>query len=249
MTLLAAERIKLLTTRSPWWCMGLVIAFGVGFAALTAAFATAQVPLSPASTQAGSTFGQYVIMAMAAIAITNEYRFGTIRATFAAAPNRPAVLAAKTAVVAVLAGVVGLVSAFASWATAALIGPKGDLAMSTTSDWRAVAGVGLLFLVSAVIALAVGILVRQTAGAISLLLVWALVVENLGPVLPRIGDNIGEWMPFSNAAHFVTGDDAIASGAIGVDYPFGPWGSLAYFTAISAALLVAALVVAHYRDA
>jgi len=252
MTLLAVERIKLFSTRSPWWCMALVVAFGVGFAALAAAFTDAQFPLSPQSTQGGANFGQYVIMVMAAIAVTTEYRFGTIRATFAAVPNRSAVLLAKTAVVALLAGLVGLISAFASWGVATLIAPGTDLAIDTAQEWRGVAGVGLLFAVSAVLAVAVGILVRQTAAAVALLLVWALVVETVVAFLPRIGDDIGPWLPFGNGGNFLTAGDDVASGAaagFGVDYPFGPWGSLAYFAGFTLVLLAVSLVVAQRRDA
>ncbi len=34
MTLLAVERIKLLTTRSPWWCALLTLVITIGFSAL-----------------------------------------------------------------------------------------------------------------------------------------------------------------------------------------------------------------------
>lgn len=36
MTLLAVERIKLFTTRSPWWCALITLAVVVGFAAIFA---------------------------------------------------------------------------------------------------------------------------------------------------------------------------------------------------------------------
>lgn len=252
MTLLAVERIKLFSTRSPWWCIALVVAFGVGFAALAAAFTNEQFPLSPQSAQGGATFGQYVIMVMAAIAVTTEYRFGTIRATFAAVPSRTAVLLSKTAVLALLAGTVGLISAFASWGVATLIAPGVDLGIDTAQEWRGVAGVALVFAASAVLAVAVGILVRQTAAAVALLLVWALVVENVLTFLPRIGDDIAPWLPFANGNNFLTAGDDVASGAafgFTVDYPFGPWGSLGYFLAVALGLLVISFVVAQRRDA
>ena len=43
-------------------------------------------------------------MVMATLAVTTEYRFGTIRATFQAVPNRTRTLLAKTTVVALFAG-------------------------------------------------------------------------------------------------------------------------------------------------
>ena len=104
--------------------------------------------------------------------------------------------------------------------------------------------------VSAVLAVAVRILVRQTAGAVALLLVWAL-VETVVAFLPRIGDDIGPWLPFGNGGNFLTaGDDIVSGTAAGfsVDYPFGPWGSLTYFAGFSLMLLVVSLVVAQRRD-
>jgi ABC-2 type transport system permease protein len=56
-------------------------------------------------------FGVMVLMIMAALAITSEYRFGTIRTTFQAVPNRASVLIAKA----------GLIGAFGAALTSYLI--------------------------------------------------------------------------------------------------------------------------------
>jgi ABC-2 type transport system permease protein len=94
MTLLAVERIKLFTTRSPLWCTVIALAAMIGFAALMAGVDSAgQVTI--ASTQYGYNLGLVVVMVMAALAITTEYRFSTIKATFQAIPNRTAALTAK----------------------------------------------------------------------------------------------------------------------------------------------------------
>jgi len=42
-----------------------------------------------------ASLGLLVIMVMAALAVTNEYRFGIIRTNFQAAPHRSAVILAK----------------------------------------------------------------------------------------------------------------------------------------------------------
>lgn len=253
MTLLAVERIKLFSTRSPWWCMGLTLVLGLGLGALLSGVGDAETLTIP-QTQAGTSIGLYVIMVMAAIAVTTEYRFGTIRVTFAAVPNRIAALSAKTVFVTFLAGLVGLVTAFASWGLASVIASDADLAISTEGDYRATLGYGLLFAAYAVMALGVGTLVRQTAGAVSLLLVWALVVESIAGILDATLDTaISPWMPFANAGNFVTAGDEVTSGAAfgsGVEYPFGgPWGSLAYFSAVALVLLVTSMIVANRRDA
>lgn len=252
MSLLAVERIKLFSTRSPWWCSALILLVGIGVAVLV--FAQPGAEGSVASTQFGLGLGSFIAMVLAAIAITSEYRFGTIRATFAAVPNRTEVLLAKTAVVAGLLGSIGLVTAFAAWGVAYLIdGPV--LAIDTAPEWRAVAGQGLLYAGYAIIAIGVGLLIRQTAGAISVLLVWALVVEGLVAALDYTVDlNLSRWMPFANADNFITSGDATATyqadGFPVIVYPFGgPWGSLGYFVAIAVTVLVIGIVVANRRDA
>ena len=121
MTLLATERIKLFTTRSPWWSMLLALVLAVGFASLLAANVPSGSTLSISEAEGGYQFSLVVMMVMAALAVTTEYRFSTIRVSFQAVPNRIALLLAKTGVVAILAAIVGEVTAFASWAVARLI--------------------------------------------------------------------------------------------------------------------------------
>src|SRR5688572_12840293 len=115
MTLLAVERIKLFTTRSPWWSMLLALGLTIGITAIIAANWGAEAPMPVLGAVFVHNLGLYVIMVMAALAVTTEYRFGTIKATFQAVPDRISPLVAKAVVVVLLAGLVGLVSAFGSW--------------------------------------------------------------------------------------------------------------------------------------
>lgn len=244
MTLLDVERIKLFSTRSPWWCMASALSVTIAFAALMAGLADATLPLTLPMTQFGVKFGLLVVMVMAALAITTEYRFGTIRATFQAVPNRTAALLAKTTVVAGLALVIGEVAAFGSWGVAQAIAPQFELPISTAADWRSTAGVGLVFAFGAVLSVAVGTLIRQTAGAVTLLLIWSQLVETLVVLIPNVGSDIQKWMPFTAADHFLTAADGDPGATT-----LGPWGSLAYFGIIACGLLITALVVAHRKDA
>ncbi|MFC5285594.1 ABC transporter permease [Actinokineospora guangxiensis] len=254
MTLLAVERIKLFTTRSPWWSALAALALTIGFAALMAATSDSDVPMSLAATQFGYNFGVVVIMVMAALAITTEYRFSTIRATFLAVPNRTAALLAKTVVVATLGAVIGTLAAFGSLGIAKLITPDAQLALDSAYSWRAVAGVGLIYFFSAVIAVAVGTFVRHSAGAISLLLIYSQLVEGLVQLIPNIGDDIYKWLPFNVANNFVTGDpdpnnrDAMFGPPVSTA-ELSPWWSLAYFAGFALILLIASIVTANRRDA
>ncbi|SHE60286.1 hypothetical protein [Streptoalloteichus hindustanus] len=250
MSLLAVERIKLLSTRSPWWCALVALALTTGFAALVSATLSDASGLTVALTQTGSNFGLMVVMVMAALAITTEYRFGTIRSTFQAVPNRSLVLLTKTTVVALLAGVIGELAAFGSWGVAKLVQPASDLGLDSAAEWRQVAGTGLIYALAAVVAVAVGTLVRHSAGAITLVLIWSLLVEKMVMLIPKVGGDIYRWMPFNMAGHFQS--SGLSSGGDGTnpagDMPLGPWASLGYFAAFAAVVMTVALVVTHRRD-
>lgn len=242
MTLLAVERIKLFSTRSSWWSIVVALGLTIGFATMMATQTGPEFPLSLGMTQAGHQFGLIVIMVMATLTVTTEYRFGTIRATFQAVPNRTAVMLSKTAIVSGLALLIGEVGAFGSWAAAKIVAPEADIAISSAADWRQVAGTGLVFAGGAVLAVAVGSLIRQTAGAVSLLMIWTFLVESLIALVPKIGSDIQQWMPFVSANRFL-------SGSAGAEAPLGPWASLVYFLALAVAMWIIAVITVQRRDA
>lgn len=256
MTLLAVERIKLFTTRSPWWCALVALVLTIGFSALVVGNSNGgEISATVASTQFGYSFGMAVIMVLAALAVTTEYRFGTMKTTFQAIPHRTSALLAKTTVVATLALVIGELSAFGSWGIGKLLKPQADLALNSSADWINVAGVGAIYALAAVIAVAVGILIRHSAGAIALLLIYALAVESLVRLIPSIGEDIYKWLPFNVADKFLTGDGAsnigrnAAAGAPMSTATLGQWWALLYFAAVAAVLLIIAISVANRRDA
>jgi ABC-2 type transport system permease protein len=242
MTLLAVERIKLFSTRAPVWCVATALALTIG--------ATAGLVwlndrhgdgVSPESTQTLYILGLVVTMVMATLSVTTEYRFGTIKATFQAVPSRTRALLAKAAVLALVAGVVGEVSSFGSWGAARLITGSSHTDIATAEQWRQIAGMGLVYAIAAVLAVAVGALLRQSAAAVAILLVFPLLVEQLVEIIPGVGERLHDWMPFVAAGQFASTVDH--------GLPYGPWGGLGYFAAVAAALLVAALVVVEKRDA
>jgi ABC-2 type transport system permease protein len=254
MSVIAVERIKLFSTRSPWWCMITAAVLSIGIASLFTGFieSSDEQQATIFITQFGAQLSQMVMMVMAALAVTTEYRFGTIRTSFQAVPQRASLLLGKTAVVAFLAGIVGLVGAFGAWGIGDLLVNSHAMALDTGAEWRLLAGKGLVFALSAVIAIAVGILIRQSAGAIAILLLWPILVENLFNLIPKIGDDISKWSPFSNASSFLNQglDQGLAGPTPGPDaYALSPWWALLYFAGWAAALLTIALFSASRRDA
>ncbi|RSM84567.1 ABC transporter permease [Kibdelosporangium aridum] len=252
MTLLAVERIKLFSTRSPWWCMGLALALMVGFAALISGSANSADDVTVPVSQFGFTFALAVILVLATLSVTTEYRFNTIKTTFQAVPSRTSALLAKTTVVALACGVLGAIAAFGSWGVATLLQPDAALALNSEADWRQIAGTGLVTFFAAVVAVSVGILIRHTAGAVSVLLAYSLVAENLVQLIPRVGDDIHQWLPFNVANRFLTGNPDVSMAIEGPGQSTStltPWAALAYFAGFSIVMLVIAIATAKKRDA
>ncbi len=251
MTLVAVERIKLFSTRSPYWCLASVLAAALLFAVLMGTIdggTEATIFLS----QTGMQFGMMVFMVLAALAVTTEYRFGTIRASFLASPNRTSVLVSKTVLLVLLAALTAAVSAFAAFfLTKALASsPPQPLELSSGDDWRMVLGYAALFPIAAVIAVAIGALIRQSAGAITILLVWPLLIEGLVRLIPKVGVDISEWMPFSAGAKFTspTGATEVFGQAIPASGPT-PVQGLLVFAGTAVVLWVISLFVLLRRDA
>jgi ABC-2 type transport system permease protein len=252
MTLLNVERIKLFTTRSPYWCLLAILAASVAFALISALVqdGTAAVP---AFSLSGVGLSQDVFMIMAALAVTTEYRFNTMKTTFLAAPNRIKVLFAKTAVLAVIGLVVGEICAFGAFflSKALAKNPPAPLEL-TDQTWRIVTGHGVLFVICAIIAIAVGTLLRQSAGAIAILLLWPLLVEQLIGAIPTVG-KIAPWLPFQAGAQFVA-DTRVYTGDAGnfrntaTNAPT-PVVGLLVFLGYAAVLWILAAVVLRRRDA
>ncbi|WP_432944455.1 hypothetical protein ACQPXM_02945 [Kribbella sp. CA-253562] len=251
MSLVTVERIKLFSTRSPWWCLALALLLADGFITLGFVFTPDDISrdFRPVDTQGTYLFGMIVMMVMATLAVTTEYRFGTIRTSFLSVPKRTPMLLAKTGVAAVLSGVVGLVSAFGALLLGRILVPDADLALNSAADWRGVLGVAPVYFLAAIFAVAVGILVRQSAGALAIVICWPLLLEGIGLAIPKVGEFIGDWGPFSRVSWFLNGDQGAVPGGGETTSVMSPAWSLVYFAAWAVALLIVALVVAKKRDA
>ncbi|GAB2564348.1 ABC-2 transporter permease [Kribbella endophytica] len=251
MSLVTVERIKLFSTRSPWWCLALALVLADGFITLGFIFTPDNISrdFRPVDTQGTYLFGMIVMMVMATLAVTTEYRFGTVRTSFLSAPKRTPLLLAKTLVAAVLSGVVGLISAFGALLLGKLLVPDADLALNSAADWRGVLGVAPVYFLAAIFAVAIGILIRQSAGALAIVICWPLLLEGIGLAIPKVGEFIGDWGPFSRVSWFLNGDQGAVPGGGESTSVMSPGWSLVYFAAWAIGLLVVALVVAKKRDA
>lgn len=248
-TAMDAERIKLTSTRSPYWCVAIVAVLTIGLALVTGA--TTSGPLASTPGEAAWTaliglnsFGVLVLMIMAVLAVTSEYRFGTIRTTFQAVPRRPVVLIAKAAVFGLLALLVSVLLAIVGVALARAVGGTTvGIEFGDSVVIRQIWGTAVLAALYVVIGLGVGAIVRHTAGAIVIVLIWNLALESILTILPKIGDHIAPFLPFANGSRFLNGDLA------GTDYHWNVYGSLIYFAVFAAVIFALGIVVTDRRDA
>ncbi len=175
----AMEWIKLRTLRSTWWTL-----------AVTAGGAIAMAVVIGLNTKNGS--GDLTNNALAGIILmvmTSEYTSGLIRATLAAIPNRPVVLAAKAAVFGGVTLVLGEVAAFIAFLAGSAALPQGIAAPTLTEPvvLRAVLLSGASFSLIGLLGLGLGAIVRHTAAAIGLLVggVWIL-AQLIGALAPAV---------------------------------------------------------------
>lgn len=245
---LDAERIKLSTTRSPLWTVIGVAALSLGLAALQGWGAYGS-PLPPGKAALGvAVFGVPVLMVLASMTMTGEYRSGLIRTTFLATPNRTTVLITKAVVCAAFSSVCAVLMVLASVLVARLVAEPvagAELTMTNPATWQVAGGFALYAALAAVLGVSVGALVRFAAGAVAVLLLWPLVAEPLLGNMPGNGARIGPWLPFANMFRFLGVDWLFPS----YDIPWGELGSLVYFVVLVVAVLVAAIVVLNRRDA
>lgn len=190
---------------------------------------------------AGARFAQLAIGVLGVLFVTGEYGTGMIRSSLTAVPTRLPVLWAKTGVFAGVTLVTTEIFAFLGFFV-------GQLTLGTHSvplSWdavRAVTGTGLYLTVVAVLSVALGFILRSTAGGIAALVLILLVLPGVVSILPQSWqDTITPYLP-SNAGAALY-DLRPEPGSL------APWAGFGVFCLYAVAGLIAAAVVLNRRDA
>jgi ABC-2 type transport system permease protein len=247
-----AEWTKLRALRSTWWCglSAVVLIVGLG-----AAIAGSGTPYhvsagSPATTAVSSAllgllFAQLVVGVVGVLAFSGEYGTGMIRATLAAVPARLPVLWAKLIVLAGLVLPVTLLCAVADFLVAtALNSARGGSAIPLTDPGvlREVVGSSLYMTVIAVIALALGVLLRKTAAGLSVFAAVFFVIPIVVNALPHKITGFAPYLP-SNTGGVLWGDPLSTTNAL------SPWAGFAVLCGYAVALTTLAAWRLRRRDA
>ena len=243
---LACEWTKFRAVRSTYWTLLVAAATPIGFSAFIAfALSSAAKGPAPDPLLPGLLSLEYAVLAVSVLGVltfSSEYSTGLIRTTFAAVPRRRVVLAAKAAVTGAVTLAVGEVVAFVSFfaAQAVLHRHHQGVSLSHPGVPGAVLADGILLCVCALLGVALGAIIRHTAGGIAAAIA-VIVLPSLTIVLPAPwNDRIGRFT-LVEAARQVT-----------VLHPgttlFAPAISLLVLLAWPAAALLAAALLITRRD-
>jgi ABC-type transport system involved in multi-copper enzyme maturation permease subunit len=193
---LRSEWTKVRSVPSTMWTIAAALIVGIGLSLLISAItahayaggkADAVRDWDPtAMSTSGGALAQLAIAVLGTLVITSEYATRSIRVSLAAVPRRGHLLAGKAVVVSAVALAVGEFMAFVSFlAGQAIISGKAPTAsLSDPTVFRAVAGAGVYCAAIALLGMALGALLRSTAGAITGLVAMLYVLPGLVQALP-----------------------------------------------------------------
>ena len=196
---------------------------------------------------------------VAALFITAEYRRGLIRTTLAASPRRGRVLAAKALVIGAVSFAAGLAAAVIAVAAGNhLARSEGIYLFQVTwlTELRVVAGTAALLATSAVLALALGTILRRSAATVTVVIV-AIVLPYILGVASVLPAGAADWLlRVTPAAAFAIQQSlpqypqvtALYTPASGY-FPLSPWAGFAVLCGYTALALGLAAAVLRRRDA
>ena len=215
---------------------------------------------SVAQTQIGTFAGLIAMIVVATMFITAEYRRGLIRVTLTASPKRYRILVAKAVVIGVAAFAVGLPAAvLALLISEPRARSRGIFVdpVSTLTEVRVLAGTALLLAVTAVLALALGAVLRRGAATVTAVIAVVVLPYFFASPLAVLPAGAADWLlRLTPAAGFaiqqpypaypqVTGSYTPQHGY----YPLAPWAGFAVLCAWAALALGLAMYLLRRSDA
>ncbi|GAA1033596.1 ABC transporter permease subunit [Virgisporangium ochraceum] len=247
-----AEWTKFRSLRSVLVTVGLTVVLAVVFGVLISSGQARQYAELTAAERAAFdptyvsligcfTFAQLAIGALGVLSVTSEYATGTIRPSLAAVPRRGRLLAAKAVVLGAAAFVAANVAVFAAYLGGQPTLSGMDAPSSTLDDphvLRAVLGAGWWLTAVALLGVGVGMLVRSTAGAFTVVVASTLLVPLVSGLLPEW---FARWWPTTagqQVLRVVRDPDALP-----------PFAGIAWMYAAVAAVLLLGHLSLRLRDA
>jgi hypothetical protein len=244
------EWIKLRTLRSTWWTL-VITAAGAVALAITIGFNTKNAAGDLTNNAlAGIVPALLLSGVLGVLTMTSEYSSGMIRATLAASPRRPLLLAAKAAVFGAVALAVGEAASFIAFFAggAALRHGISAPTLSQPGVLRAVVLSGASFCLIGLLGLGLGAIIRHTAAAIAVLVGGVYVVAQ---IVGAAAHAVMAYMPILIIGNSLSTTKPESCGGHAAQCPhfLSPWAGLAVLCLYAAvALGIGCWLLAH-RDA
>jgi len=249
-----SEWTKLHSLRSTRWSLFVAVVLTIGlpavFAAVTSSHWGSMGPHERADRHpldialAGINLSQLAIGVLGVLVVTGEYATGMIRASFTAVPRRLPVLWAKIVVFAVVSFLLILPAVLIAFFVSQAILSKHDILQTSLSDpgvTRSVIGGAVYVMLFGVFCLALGAIVRNTAGGIATFVGVFFVIPPLLNVFPVSWQNaINPWIPNSAGRSIFQLTHS--------SHSLSPVGGLAVFLAYIAFSVALAAVLLVRRD-
>lgn len=244
-----SEWTKLWSLRSTVWTLAALFVVTVGFSALaswgTAAHLGQAGRIDPTNIAlAGILFGQLAIAVLGVLVISGEYSTGGIKTSLTAVPQRTRFVLAKAVVFTVVALVVGLITCFVSFFIGMLFFTAHHVGVGLGHPHvlRAVIGGGLYLAASGLLGYAIGLILRHTAGGITLSVALLFIVPIVLPAIPtHLVQSINKY--------FLGAAGRPITEVVPTHDTLSPWTGYLIFTAEWAVLLVIGAALMKHRDA
>ena len=250
-----SEWTKLMTLRSTRWSLVAAFVSMAGLGILVAAVQMNRWTHLEAHERAtynsldaavgGWHIAQLAVGVLGVMVISGEYSTGMIRSSLMAVPRRLPVLWAKIGVFGVVTFALMTVAVFISFfAVQAIVTQHHQQhTLGDPDALRVVLGSPLFLTVLAVMAVALGTIVRNTAGGIALFVGIMFVLPGITAILPAsVADSISPYLP-------VNAGSGITTAVFENSHHLSPWGGFVVFCGYAVVAVAAAAFTLRNRDA
>jgi ABC-2 type transport system permease protein len=249
-----SEWTKLWSLRSTRWSLLFAVVTMAGLGILIAAVSMSRWShLSPHEratfdsidrSLGGYHLAQLAIGVLGVLVISGEYSTGMIRSSLMAVPRRLPVLWAKIAVFAAVTFTLMLASAFVAFfaAQAILTAHHVNVTLAHPHALRTLVGTVLFVTVTGILCVALGTIIRRTAGGIATFAGLLFVLPGINEILPSsISNSINPYLPSSAGGAIAT--------AIPDAHTLSPWAGFALYCGYTLVALALAAYLLVRRDA
>jgi ABC-2 type transport system permease protein len=242
----AAEIFKLRTTRTFYGVVGGALGLVLLIVVVASATATWQPGDTPMRDLLGiSGFAQVFSLVLGILAVTSEFRFGTITPSLLIVPDRVKLTLAKLGASLAIGLALGLAATgLAAAVGAAILNARGiDTGLTGSQVTKMIVGGTVATALYAALGVGVGAIVRNQVGAVIGTLVYLFVLENLLQIIKPLRD------PLAKYGFGGVGSGLSGSGGAGADHP--PLGQVSAGLVLAgycAIFLIAGIAMMRRRD-